>query len=499
MSFSRTSRAALLGFGVALGCAGTGRVLPSGGGGWREVSSAHFAVRTDLSSADARAASAYLEQSRAALIAVFGPRADRPQASPTEVTVFADGLEFEHYFSRRVLGLYTRSEYPERIVLWGPPSRWEQRSTLAVEGHSSVLKHEMTHALAAGVYIRQPRWFNEGMAQFLETFELSPDGRSATFGMANLKALRFYNQNRSVSLADAFAWDHVALDAQSDGEFSGHYGLSWALTHWFFNTHLKEFSVLQEGYAKGRSPELAWKAAMGGARLEDLDVTLNQYVKHGDYQVFVLPVAASGGVVRERMLTPAQVATLHGEMALVGLSLTGEHQDSKRAEAKADFAQVLAVDPADVGALSLQKYSSPQERFQAAQRAVATHPDDAGAWRLLALALKAGPEEMEAMRHALALEPNDPLMLNNLAWAESQTGQVAAALEKAERAVNFVPWSFSYVDTLAVVLMKSHRCAEALVTAQRAVDLLPENLPAASRAQFEGGVERIRTGCHPTP
>ena len=164
-----------------------------------------------------------------------------------------------------------------------------------------------------------------------------------------------------------------------------------------------------------------------------------------------------------------------------------------------DRGRDFAVDPADVGALSLQKYSSPQERLQAAQRAVTTHPDDAGAWRLLALALKAGPEEMEAMRHALALEPNDPLMLNNLAWAESQAGQVAAALEKAERAVNFVPWSFSYVDTLAVVLMKSHRCAEALVTAQRAVDLLPENLPAASRAQFEGGVERIRTGCHPAP
>ncbi len=73
---------------------------------------------------------------------------------------------------------------------------------------------------------------------------------------------------------------------------------------------------------------------------------------------------------------------------------------------------------------------------------------------------------------ALAKSPDDPEILNNLAWYLIQTGDLTRAHERADRAVALNP-SASYIDTRAWIHYHAGRLDEALADARQAVELDP--------------------------
>ena len=125
-----------------------------------------------------------------------------PAADRIEVTVFANGLDFEHHFGRTTLGIFFH-DVPPYAILYGTPDRWEQRASLATPETTSVLRHELVHHLAASIYRRQPRWFAEGLAQFLETVRPRTTESPWSSARSNLEAVRKYNAFRTVRVADA--------------------------------------------------------------------------------------------------------------------------------------------------------------------------------------------------------------------------------------------------------------------------------------------------------
>jgi hypothetical protein len=147
----------------AAGCATLPACPAKGGPAWRELTSAHFRVRSDLDQEDARETVRRLEEIRASMLATLWPGAPDPP-NRTEVIVLRSRIEFM-VFARD-------PQVPP--VLWGLRSeRPPLPPTLIFSGTDyrtmGVLAHELAHDLSRWYMPMQPPWYSEGIATFLET------------------------------------------------------------------------------------------------------------------------------------------------------------------------------------------------------------------------------------------------------------------------------------------------------------------------------------------
>ena len=467
-----------------------------GDSGWREIRGPHVVLRTDLGSGAAKDAAFAVERFRAQIIAAAWPRATLPASDRIEVTVFGNGLDFEQHFGRTVAGVFFH-DVPPFAVMYGHPDRWEHRASVATPETTSVLRHELVHHLAASIYRRQPHWFAEGLAQFLETVRTGEDGKTVVVGAANLEALRKYQSLRSLRVADALAWSGQ-LDAMPEGTVHGLYGLSWVMVHWLYNEHPAQFAQLQGFLARGIDPDKAWKIIFPGLNTPDVDEALNQYMKHGNYTEYLAPFADPMPPLVEVALSEADV---HAERARVALAAARSSSDrsSHQRQAEQELATALKLDPADANALVLQfRLAAPQDRAAIARRLTEAHADDGRGWLLLGDALKdtqTVPEREAAFRKAVDLRPGDPTALNSLARLYVEQGRPTDAGPLITKAIQLAPYDPGTLDTLAAVQAMLGRCSEAVASQSRAIDALTEGTTAAARRGFQDRLERYRTRC----
>ncbi len=464
--------------------------------GWREIRGPHVVLRTDLGPGAAREAALAVERFRAQIIAAAWPRATLPGSDRVEVTVFGNGLDFERHFGRNVAGVFFH-DVPPFAVMYGHPEKWEHRATLATPETTSVLRHELVHHLAASIYRRQPRWFAEGLAQFLETVRTGEDGKTVVVGAVNLDAVQKYRAFRSLRVAEALAWSGT-LDGMPEATVHGLYGLSWLMVHWLYNERPAQFDQFQGLLARGIDPDKAWKIILPGLNTPDLDEALNRYFQHGNYKEYLAPFAEPAPRLEEIPLTEADV---HAERARVAIAAarSSTERSPHQQEAQQELATALKLDPEDANALVLQfRLAAPKDRAAIARRLTEAHPEDGRGWLLLGRALKdSGPvaEREATLRKAVALRPDDPTALNNLAWLYLEQGKPTEAGPLITRAIQLAPYDPSTLDTLAAVQAMLGRCSEAVATQARAIDALPEGVPAAGRRDFQDRLERYRTRC----
>ena len=464
--------------------------------GWTEVQTAHVTLKSDLRPDDARRAAQAVERSRTALIAAAWAGA-KLQPERIEVVVFAKQSDFWRYFGNRVSGLFVHGQYPPTAFLYGPPEKWEHRATLALEETTSVLKHELAHHLAAFIYQRQPRWFSEGLAQYLETLRIAEDGKTAVLGEVNLQALSAYNHVH-VKVDDALAWSGK-FDAQDEVMTAGLYGTSWLLVHWLSNTHPSEFIQYQTLLAKGIDPAKAWKVVFPNLSTSDIDTQLHQYADHGDYRYFNVSLPAVETTLAERPLASADVHAVRAAAALAGAE-TLVNGAPQLADAQTELAAALADDPGNVRALRMKlRFVKPEERVALGRRATAAHPEDGLAWLTLAETLRGAPgswdEQTKAYEKAMLLLPDNPTAFNNLAWLYVEKGRAKDALPLALSAARLAPWDSGTLDTLAAALFGVGRCSEAVSIQRRALDLLPERVGPSVRADFAKRLAEFQQKC----
>ncbi|RIX45500.1 MAG: PEP-CTERM system TPR-repeat protein PrsT [Rhodocyclales bacterium GT-UBC] len=91
----------------------------------------------------------------------------------------------------------------------------------------------------------------------------------------------------------------------------------------------------------------------------------------------------------------------------------------------------------------------------------------------LALSRKDVASAIQRYRAILDAQPNNPLVLNNLAWALGQTGG-SKAIEYAEKANQLAPNQPAYMDTLAMLLAEKGEHAKAIELLQKAVNIAPQ-------------------------
>jgi Flp pilus assembly protein TadD len=127
------------------------------------------------------------------------------------------------------------------------------------------------------------------------------------------------------------------------------------------------------------------------------------------------------------------------------------------------------------GALSAQKKN--EEAKKAALEWVGNNPKDSVVRGFLAERAIAAKDYREAITHyrtLLALAPNSPLVLNNLAWALHQLKD-PEALDRAEAAVKLAPKAPAILDTLGVILLDLGQTRRSVTTLKQAVELAPKS------------------------
>jgi len=476
---------ALLALAAAVGCATAPRTFrcpTAGGPPWREMASEHYVLRTDLPDAEAGELLGKIERLRSA-VAVGLPGGATPPEGRVDVVAFRTLEEYQPFSPDGALGYYVRYEGgPPRIVVPGEIGDWQH----------AMLAHEITHDFLSVKYRRQPRWFAEGLAEYMESIDFDSSGSRVTVGAPVQDRLKRARKAK-VPVSEVLAWEggpgaRPVLD---------YYSASWLLVHWLVHTRPGAFAQYADGLASGSTPEAAWRAALPAfdpdrpETLEALDAELAEYARaemhrhrlHGEPRTVV--------AYFEKPMPPAEVHAVRLEIWQFG-------SEPNPKGLRAEVEEALLEDPAHPIALEYLAALERADPLPYARRAVRGHPNDARAQTFLAEALD-GPvlaaEREAALRRAAEIAPRNAAALHNLAEALLQNGKASEALPVARKAAQLAPWSPPVLAGYAAVLASLGQCAEAIPVQQRAIDAVPDRGTASERRALVRKLDVYESQC----
>ena len=466
---------------LSSGCA---HVVPEcaahGGSPWLELTSQHFVVTTNLAPPDARAAAAQLEQARTAVLAAF-PMGDAPQL---DVVVFETAAQLHELSGDLQLDAALTHDRKGSLLLTGSAV-----SFLGATQLRSML-HELAHHFSAGALRRWPRWFEEGLATYLETITLDADAKMAVRGAAHEVRLDEVLRWGVLPVKSLWAWD-VEPD-RHNGLEEHRAASSWFWVHFLFNEHRRELDGFMRSLAAGDEPGAAWTAAFGLLSPEAMTEAATAYLAKKQTRSQKMDLAQLNTSLSERTVPDAQVHALLSRAAgAMGV------WPRARAEARA----AMALDPHDPKALEqdavLQEL--PEGRLTAARALTEAAPTLAAGWLLLGLSLPASDAMGgQALDRALEVDPRSFSTLIELAAARCAEGKCDEGVELAERAVSLAPGDARVQASAAIVFMQGGQCAKAVASQQRALEVLGHRASSALRAQLQARLSEYR-GCSASP
>ncbi len=482
-----------------------------GGPEWREYRSKHFLLTTDLSTASAGPLVKDLERIRAMVLqAMVGEQVEIP--GRVRVIAFRDPGQFHELAPAWVSGLFlvTRHTMTPTVVL----------PIAGMEGDPETVAHELVHHFSWFLFPRQPRWFSEGLAQFIQTVasltienEPAPAiGSHIVRGEVNLRGgvgvmPRYLGpmlrEIRPVPVKELLDWRGPETTV-TPGSF---HIQSWLLYHWLWNNRSKAFTDFQSRLSNAEDPLAAWRASfpefdpIKPGALDSLDNTLERYRKSARYGFYRVTAAGDGTFVESKLST----AEVH--LILLELRALALKPEARDALLHAELDEALAEDPMHPIAISWRAQLEKSSPVDALRKASSVRPNDYRAWLSLGRALQtsgdpAGAES--AYRTAVSLNAESVEAQAGLASVLVSKGRSKEALQFANRAVELAPWSEVTVATLAGVAFTLGKCTEALLLQRRAVSLIDSNEGGVSLEPLEKAdlyLKRLReyeARCGPT-
>lgn len=447
---------------LALLAAGTScvpqRVAPGscslpGRGRWHEHRSAHFVIDVQGEDRDPEKVVAAFEELHAAVVAsLIADPVEIPGRVRVVVLPSRSALAGV-VGSRDIGGVFSVSALGEPTIVL---------SVDALDDMPQIVAHELAHHVAFHVFPRQPYWFAEGLAQFVEgVAKVDREGRRWAGGEPLLGwAADGVRLTRTVNLL------------AGGGTFLDNPQLtSWILYRYLWNEQGPRLSEFQERLSYGEAPAEAWRAVFpewdpAGGATNVLDGALERHRRRGvglRWQVSVPAV--------DRTFTTSLASTADLHMVLLGVRLFRTNKAIAPLVRRAAAEEALREEATNPVALAELAAVDGTPALPALRASVSARPEDGRGWYLLARASDDPKEREDALRRAVERWPDGALAHAALASELARTGRASEAVREVNRGLELAPWNAGVIAVLARVALDLGRCREALLLASRAVDV----------------------------
>lgn len=247
---------------------------------WTKVQSKNFLLVGNASERDMREVAARLEQFRETFLRLL-PVEQFDSSTPVTVMIFRDDdsyRPFEPLYQgqpARVAGFFQSNQDADYITL--SVDRRHVRDPFA------LAFHEYVHLLVRNNFHNAPLWFNEGLAEYYSTFEISGGRRRVTLGKP------IGNRTQALVKAELIPLEKLLrIDGESEFYFEPDkrdifYAESWALVHYLLSgSRRAELSNYLDLIAKGASLEEAFRQAFQTS-FDEMESELREYIRFNKY------------------------------------------------------------------------------------------------------------------------------------------------------------------------------------------------------------------------
>jgi hypothetical protein len=489
-------RALALAGTMLAGCAHT-RVVPPPTTGWRELRSRHFRLRTDLPEGSAQRTLEKLESVRWWLQSAWATGGDSP--GTTRAIVLAKPSELRTF--TEIMGLATTTREGPLLVTTGYDELLGDRSP-----GLEVLAHEVGHELIRRRMPGAPRWYQEGLAGYLEGVEALDD-----------RTVRFVGRQYAPSLYSGTLEDDrpmLSLDATTgrhwetatDEQVGALYYWSRAWVAVLRAEEPARIRALDAALAAGTSWERAWTDLRTQLDAPYLQEKLWRYTHAGGWPREVHEITpldrAAVQPLSEGELTSWEGHLCFADLWTVAARTKGNSTLARnvRTELEAAAKEAPGEVIPQVRLASLER--DPVRRLARADDLVARFPrsPEALVFRAAVLRDEGGPaeERRAAALAAIAVAPESVDALSAHAIEELRAGNPENALATISHAAELEPWNSSVFVFRALVRGAIGRCDEAALDAQRAIDVLPDDPVYGDLRALIEERDRIIKACKPS-
>ncbi len=454
--------------------------------GWRTLRTAHVRLRTDLPSADARTTVERLEVLRAALQTAWFVPEETP--GTTEAIVLRDGAELRTFTEWS--GVATVTAHGPLLVTAGSPFQFGD-----VSPDLALLAHEMAHDLDHRRMPGAPRWFDEGLAAYLESAELIDAGRVRLGAMprAELEQVRAHRLIPLDTLVQTH-WETLEPAALLE--------LYRSARLWVQLLRAEErerLRALEAAVARGVPWRVAWAEMRQGLDPARLEEALGRWLRAGDFPTELHRFTAPPTSIEEQPLPLWGVHIAQAELWSAGISSTDPADRDRRVRAELEAAASAAPDEALPRVLLADLETDPDRRRNQAEVLRREYPRSPEAAVFLARVLReqGGPIEGRrgAMLDAVLLAPDDMDALTGHALEEARAGDFTRAFASLRHAETVAPWSPTVHVARANILASMGECQEAVDSAQRALDVLSDAPPPEEVSALVRERARLQASC----
>lgn len=410
----QAARVIALAAGLVAGCATVPPCPAKGGRAWREVTTKHFLLRTDLDEDDALRVVRTLEETRSAMLIGVWPNS-RIESEVTLVFALSSIAELNSY-TGPLAGAKHQSAPPFPAFLVVPDVGSEMSAS------AQAVRHEMAHRLGLLVLPVQPHWFREGVAVFLETIHPDPeDAERMVIGDPDPERYRIFRRVAPSGLDDLLGEIPDSLP-----EKIRFYDTSWLLVHYLYNHRPAQLREFERRLGDLEPAPAAFRAAFPDLASGALPGVLSDYLRSGRYVSVRWRVPRGNGAYETRILPDAEV---HAVRALLRSSSSHfEDRDAQAAAIVGELDEAIGRGPPPIDALAVAFYGLDRpyrlSRAELAKMAVATHPRTWMAWLMAADVASPGSNERDhALHRALAFAPTEPEVLLRLAREHARVGR----------------------------------------------------------------------------
>jgi len=205
---------------------------------WTSVRSQNFQLVGNASEKDIRLVANRLEQFRSVFALLF-PTTKLTSPVPTTVIVFkSDGSYKPFKVNQNVAGYFQPGEDVNYITLTA--------ETASEEHPFRTIFHEYVHLLIENTMgPTVPVWFNEGLAEYYSTFEITDENRKVILGDLIRNHVLYLRETKFLPLRTLLAVDHKSPYYNEGNKMNIFYAESWMLMHYLLQgEHQKRRSQL---------------------------------------------------------------------------------------------------------------------------------------------------------------------------------------------------------------------------------------------------------------